>query len=251
MHTKIIAVDFDGTLCENKWPGIGGPRVDVIRHVLAEQKHGAKLILWTCRVGELLEDAVAWCKKFGLEFDAVNENLPELVGQFGNDTRKVFATEYLDDRAVFPPDTASLQDFLTLKYSLDGGAIAPRHSHDLDAGYDLSTPIPFSLGPGELNAVHTGVHIQIPKGYFGKIEGKSGLAVKYGVVPVGGVIDAGYSGEIVVMLHNLSDVAYDFLRGDRVAQIIFHRIATPPYMMEVEEVSGGERGVNGFGSTGR
>ena len=99
---RIIAVDFDGTLCENAWPGIGEARGSVIDYVLGEQMTGAKLILWTCRKGERLQEAVKWCAARGLAFDAVNENLPEIVERFGGDCRKVFADEYLEDKAVLP-----------------------------------------------------------------------------------------------------------------------------------------------------
>lgn len=98
----IIAVDFDGTLCENAWPGIGPARAGVIDYVLGQQATGAKIILWTNRRGEKLAEAVKWCAARGLAFDAVNENLPEIVERFGGDTRKVFAHEYLDDKAVRP-----------------------------------------------------------------------------------------------------------------------------------------------------
>lgn len=99
---KIIAVDFDGTLCENKWPGIGAPRKNVIDYIHAEQDAGAKVILWTCRQGMDLAKAVIWCMKHGLCFDEVNENLPEIAEKFGGDCRKIFAHEYIDDRAVLP-----------------------------------------------------------------------------------------------------------------------------------------------------
>lgn len=99
MKNKIIAVDFDGTLCENKYPKIGAPNVPLIYHLIDQKKHGAKLILWTCRSGELLAKAVHWCEKTGLTFDAINENLPEIIDAFGSDTRKIFANEYIDDLA--------------------------------------------------------------------------------------------------------------------------------------------------------
>lgn len=102
MSDYIIAVDFDGTLCENAWPGIGPAREGVIDYVLGQQMTGAKLILWTNRRGEKLEEALRWCAARGIAFDTVNENLPEIVERFGGDTRKVFADEYLDDKAVLP-----------------------------------------------------------------------------------------------------------------------------------------------------
>ena len=101
---KVIAIDFDGTLCINEWPGIGAPREEVIRLAKAEQAAGADLILWTMREGELLSEAVAWCAAQGLLFTAVNDSTAEWKDAFGNNPRKVGATEYWDDRA-FNPDT--------------------------------------------------------------------------------------------------------------------------------------------------
>ena len=96
----IIAVDFDGCLCKNAWPDIGEAKQDVIDALLSRQKTGAKIILWTCRVGELLDAAVSWCADHGITFDAVNENLPVNIAAFGNDCRKIYADEYWDDKAV-------------------------------------------------------------------------------------------------------------------------------------------------------
>ena len=109
MSEHIIAVDFDGTRCDNAWPGIGPARAGVIDYVLGQQMTGAKLILWTNRKGERLEEAVRWCAARGIAFDAVNENLPEIVERFGGDTRKVFADEYLDDKAVLPDSVEKMR----------------------------------------------------------------------------------------------------------------------------------------------
>ena len=98
MSSYIIATDFDGTICENKYPEIGEPRNKTILYLKEKQKNGAKIVLWTCRVDELLDAAVKWCRNKGLIFDAVNENLPEVIAEFGGDTRKIFANEYIDDR---------------------------------------------------------------------------------------------------------------------------------------------------------
>ena len=97
---KILAVDFDGTLCEDNYPEIGKPREDIIGLVQSYRKKGYKIVLWTCRNREALAQAVAWCKEHGLEFDAVNENIPETKELFGGDTRKVFADKYLDDKNI-------------------------------------------------------------------------------------------------------------------------------------------------------
>lgn len=98
---RIIAVDFDGTLSLAPYPYLGEPNRPVIKELLRRKKEGAKLILWTCRTGDELAAAVAWCRLQGIEFDAVNENLPEVIESFGGeDTRKVVADEYWDDHAV-------------------------------------------------------------------------------------------------------------------------------------------------------
>lgn len=97
---KIIAVDFDNTLFFTNWPDIVLPNWVMINRVKEEKSKGSKIILWTCRSGKYLEDAVEACRLVGLEFDAVNENLPEILETFENDCRKIFANEYWDDLAV-------------------------------------------------------------------------------------------------------------------------------------------------------
>ena len=96
----IYAFDFDGTLCENAWPDIGPPRTEVIEWAKRLKDEGHKLILWTCREGENLRKAVAWCKIHGLTFDTHNENLPEQNELYGNDSRKIGADYYVDDKAI-------------------------------------------------------------------------------------------------------------------------------------------------------
>ena len=97
----IIAVDFDGTLSLGEWPGVGPPNIAIIRQLQERKGAGSKIILWTCRSGEALSNALDWCRLMGIEFDAVNENLPEVLAAWGNkDTRKIFADEYWDDKAV-------------------------------------------------------------------------------------------------------------------------------------------------------
>jgi hypothetical protein len=93
----IYAVDFDGTLVENKWPEIGQSNRGVIAYVKAIQERGDKWILWTMRSGDPLMAACNWCKERGLYPDAVNDNLPDLIKAFGNNPRKVYADFYIDD----------------------------------------------------------------------------------------------------------------------------------------------------------
>ena len=132
---KIIAVDFDGTLCENNWPEIGAPNEELLEYLRNRKKDGDKLILWTCRVGDMLQKAVEWCEERNLAFDAVNENLPEIIENFGSDTRKIFANEYIDDRNIWPPK----DDVADVLYLCDGkscGDTCPstegcRHTSDI------------------------------------------------------------------------------------------------------------------------
>lgn len=98
----VYAVDFDGTLAETRFPEIIGPRKKTIAAVKLLKAQGHKIILWTSRVGEDLKNAVEWCKGQGIVFDSVNEPLPEQIARWGNDTRKIYADAYIDDRAITP-----------------------------------------------------------------------------------------------------------------------------------------------------
>lgn len=98
---KVIAVDFDGCICTLDWPNIGKPNWEVIQALKKEKELGTKLILWTCRSGEKLQEALSACDDWGIQFDAVNENLPERLVRYGySESRKISADEYWDDLAV-------------------------------------------------------------------------------------------------------------------------------------------------------
>ncbi len=101
MSKMIIAVDFDGTLFEDDYPNIGRPIWNTINFCKNAQKNGDILILWTCRCGEDLKEAVEACAYIGLKFDYVNENCKEHLALFGGqDTRKIYADMYIDDKSV-------------------------------------------------------------------------------------------------------------------------------------------------------
>lgn len=95
---KVIAVDFDGTIVENAYPEIGKPNYQLVNILIHLQKLGHTIILYTCRDGELLQDAVNTCRHLGLVPDYVNENAPALIEQYGADCRKISADIYIDDR---------------------------------------------------------------------------------------------------------------------------------------------------------
>lgn len=101
----IISCDFDGTLCEHKFPKIGAPNIPLIIKLIDMQKEGHQIILWTCREGQKLQEAIDWCKKHGLIFDAINENVIKFKNQ-DYAIRKPYADIYLDDRFM------TVKDFL-------------------------------------------------------------------------------------------------------------------------------------------
>lgn len=129
-----IAIYFDGTLCENKYPEIGRPRTAVIEAAKKKQSEGCGLILWTCREGELLEEAISWCHENGLEFDAINESLPEWKEMFGNDPRKPGATEYWDDRSVNPASIEKVTEFMERHSLLGARCVCKGYLKKVDDG---------------------------------------------------------------------------------------------------------------------
>lgn len=92
----IIAVDFDGTIQDSNKE----PNMILINRLINYQRHGASIILWTCREGKRLQEAVLYCMRLGLKFNAINQNVPEGIKRLGNDSRKIFADVYIDDKAV-------------------------------------------------------------------------------------------------------------------------------------------------------
>lgn len=100
-YPEIYAVDFDKTInLAEKYPEIGRPNTRLIEFLIRRREAGDKVILWTCREGELLKAAVRFCNANGLKLDAVNDNLQENKEKFQNNCRKVFAHYYIDDRNI-------------------------------------------------------------------------------------------------------------------------------------------------------
>jgi dUTP pyrophosphatase len=135
---------------------------------------------------------------------------------------------------------------------LDPRAMLPKRAHEGDAGLDLHALEPCSLGPGERLLVRTGVAVQIPDGYAGLVMPRSGLASRSGIALVNapGLIDAGYRGELRVLLLNTDRTTRcELAAGDRIAQLVLTPVATPA-VVEVAELSDSTRGSGGFGSTG-
>ncbi len=122
------------------------------------------------------------------------------------------------------------------------------HKHYTDAGWDLESVEDVIVPANEFTPmIHTGVKVAIPEGYFGLIKERSSMAAK-GIFVMGGVIDSGYRGEIMVNLANISGYDYEVKSGDRIAQLI---ILPCSAVMVKGELPDSNRGENGFGSTGR
>jgi dUTP pyrophosphatase len=135
---------------------------------------------------------------------------------------------------------------------LDARAWLPTRAYPGDAGLDLYALEDGLLGPGERASIRTGVAVEIPDGQAGLVLPRSGLAAKHGIALVNapGLIDAGYRGEVCVLLLNTDrSVPFALAAGDRIAQLVLVRVETSA-VVEVEELPLSERGAGGFGSSG-
>ncbi len=135
---------------------------------------------------------------------------------------------------------------------LDAGLPLPSYAHPGDAGADLVTAVDAELAPGERAILPTGVAIALPEGYAAFVHPRSGLAARLGVALVNspGTIDAGYRGEVKVIVVNLDPrEPVRFRRGDRIAQLVVQRVERAAFV-EVAQLPGSARAAGGFGSTG-
>lgn len=134
---------------------------------------------------------------------------------------------------------------------LDPDLPLPRHATGGDAGVDLYARETGTIWPGERKLVPTGIAVAVPSGYVGLIAPRSGLAIKYGISLVNspGVLDSGYRGEIQAVMVNGGDEAFDYKRGDRIAQLVVVPYAHQQFEV-VEDLPDSDRGEGGFGSTG-
>ncbi len=140
---------------------------------------------------------------------------------------------------------------LTLKIvRMDKDVPLPKYALRGDAAFDLLASEAITFKPGERVQVKTGLKMEIPEGYVGFIWDKSGLSHKGGLKTLGGVIDSSYRGEVMVGMINLSDASYTFEKGNKVAQMCIQK-KEEVTIVEVETLSDTERGVGGFGSTGK
>ena len=135
---------------------------------------------------------------------------------------------------------------------LDPAARLPVRAHEDDAGYDLHALEPASLPPGARATIRTGIAIELPAGHAGLVLPRSGLAARHGIAIVNapGLIDAGYRGELKVLLLNTDRAAtFEVAAGDRIAQLVIVAVAAPE-VVEADALAGTVRGEGGFGSSG-
>lgn len=138
-----------------------------------------------------------------------------------------------------------------IKWYAKPGSYGLTKEHDSDAGYDLRTPEFVAIEPGEIVQIPTGVFMSMPDLVYAQVCSKSGLALKKNVGVDGGVVDAGYRGEVCVLLRNYGKETVTFEPGDKIAQVVFHKISHALEKVEkIEDLGEGDRGANGFGSTG-
>ena len=129
------------------------------------------------------------------------------------------------------------------------GAKLPSQPYALDAGYDLCAAEAVELPAGGRATIPTGLALELPEGHVGLVWDKSGLATKHGLTVLGGVVDAGYRGEVLVCLLNTGTQAHSFSVGDKIAQLLVQKVELP-VIVEVNELTESERRARGFGSSG-
>lgn len=137
-----------------------------------------------------------------------------------------------------------------MRIMLDDGAFAPVRAHKEDAGLDIRAKSDALVRAGQSMTFHTGVHIQLPPGTCGLMVSKSGLNVRHDITSTG-LIDEGYTGEIVVKLINHGADDYHVHAGDKITQLVVVPIWHDPLIEIVDHIDGAERGDAGFGSSGR
>ena len=136
-----------------------------------------------------------------------------------------------------------------INVKLEDCAYMPERAHDTDAGADIFAPYAFYIKPHTSETIHTGVHVELPAGTVGMLKSKSGLNIKHGILSEG-VIDEGFTGEIIVKLYNHGPYTVNFESGDKISQLVIMPVLYPTFQ-QADEIKGGERGDNGYGSTGR
>ncbi len=141
-----------------------------------------------------------------------------------------------------------------IKFRMSPGddELAPRKAHHDDAAYDVRASGDSTVFPGTVALVSTGLYLELPEGYEAQIRPRSGLALKHAMTVLNspGTIDAGYRGEVCIILFNAGREPFAIQRGDRIAQMVIQKLPAVE-LVPALELNGSRRGAGGFGSTGR
>lgn len=129
-------------------------------------------------------------------------------------------------------------------------AVLPSYAHPGDAGLDMYSNETVEIPAGEVRKIKSGISLEIPEGYVGLVWDKSGLSMNHAIKSLGGVVDAGYRGEVTFGMINLGKESYTFEKGHKVAQMLIQKVETVE-VEEVSELNDTSRGTGGFGSTGK
>lgn len=203
---------------------------------------------------EQRSEAVKWM------MEANNVTIPQIAEYLGKTrqsiyqkfNRKMSIKNYFEFRKAIEEIVKSRiieEAPVGIRVVLDEGAYMPERAHESDAGLDIRLKDRLVLSPQERATVSTGIHIAIPEGYVGFMKPKSGLFSKCGIF-VEGTIDAGYTGEIGIMLENHSQQTHQFKAGEKICQLVIVPVHLAE-LVEVEELDQTDRGSGGFGSTGK
>lgn len=183
-------------------------------------------------------------------FDNDGEEIPRTYVFVQGDEQPYKVSESPEEIYAMHCDTKENPAPAAAKVTLDSGAYMPEYAHfGAEAGADIRTPTAFSVMPHSAATIDTGVHIEIPAGYVGLIKSKSGLNVNKSI-QTEGVIDHGYTGTIRVKLYNHGEQTVTFERGDKITQLVIMPFVAAEFT-QADAITGGARGSNGFGSTGK
>ena len=132
---------------------------------------------------------------------------------------------------------------------LNDNAVLPTRGSEFAAALDMYSVESVTILTGEFRSIKTGISVAIPEGHYGRIAPRSGLAAKFGIDVLAGVVDSDYRGELGVVLANFGQNDFEIKQGDRIAQFIIEKIILPEPVF-VEDLPQTNRGEGGFGSTG-
>lgn len=193
-------------------------------------------------------------KEIKKTLDVLKSLESDIDGVNNLDYSKIFESMGVDMESVEESFNQSFRTTVDLHYYFDSENIEPEYAYSTDSGFDLRANESLTLGPLERALVGTGLHLDVPKNCEVQVRPKSGLAIKKGlsVVNTPGTVDFGYTGEIKVILINLSNETHEIKVGDKIAQAVVCPVlqGKDVVLKRVNQIVEKDRNNNGFGSTG-